>query len=301
MTLRPDHEALLQGAVDGTLTPEERDALRQLLARDAAARERVGELGRLNALLASLGTAEAPAGLVDDVVARIAPHPAARQPIVPFSVRRSIPKRGVTVNKKLIFGLAAAAVVILAVVTYTSYPPSTEGTEATIGAAQRAQTPQIASKDVGLGDTSAQDVLQSDTFDAIMKDETLRGLLQDAELRRELQNEALRRALENQAVQRGLRDGELVRYLKDENLMRRQLSENDLRAVKNATVQEALRNQAFANALTNRSVRDLLSKKGAAEALTRDAMQKALRDGHFAAALGSDRFARSLAAGRQLQ
>ena len=53
--LRHDHEALLHGAIDNTLTLEERDALRGLLANDAASRQRFGELERLNALLASLG------------------------------------------------------------------------------------------------------------------------------------------------------------------------------------------------------------------------------------------------------
>jgi hypothetical protein len=293
--LRPDQEALLQGAVDGTLTPEERDALRQLLAHDAAARERVGELGRLNALLASLGPAEAPAALVDDVVARIAPHPAARQPIVPFSVRRSIPKRGVTVNKKLIFGLAAAAVVILAVVTYTSYPPSTEGTEATIGAAQRAQTPQIASKDVGLGDTSAQDVLQSDTWDAIMKDEDLRTTLQDPEVRRMLEDADLRTALENQEVRRGLLDPELARQLKANLSSRRAISAAEAKKIDSPAARAALMNDSFARVLARTNLAEALMRAEVRRAFASDAMARALRDAKFEAALKNERFARALA------
>ena len=109
-------------------------------------------------------------------------------------------------NKKILFGLAAAAAIVLAVITYNSNPPATVGTEATIGAAQRAQTPQIEAKDVKLGDTSAQAVLQTDTFDAIMKDEALRSSLQDTEIRQQLHNVDLRKSLEDENVGKALND-----------------------------------------------------------------------------------------------
>jgi len=291
--LRQDHEALLHGAIDNTLTLAERDALGELLATDADARQRFAELERLNALLASLGQAEAPSDLVANVLARISPHTAAPQPV--RNIVRLVPKRGVIVNKKLIFGLAAAAVVILAVITYTSYPPATEGTEATIGAAQRAQTPQIASKDVGLGDTSAQDVLQTETWDAIMKDQELRNLLQDAELRQYLLDADLRLALRNDAVVRALRDRDLSRNLMDQALMR-SLNDRDLIArLENTNLKAALQNEAFLRALRNDNLRAYLARPGVAMALSRDAMQRALADRNFDAALMSRQFARELA------
>ena len=293
--LRHDHEALLHGAVDGTLTLEERDALRELLAHDADARQRFGELERLNALLASLGTAEAPADLVADVLARVVPHAAAPQSVRTFVP--STPQRGVIVNKKLIFGLAAAAVVILAVVTYTSFPPATEGTEATIGAAQRAQTPQIASKDVGLGDTSAQDVLQSETWDAIMKDEDLRSSLQDAEVRRMLEDGDLRRALEHEAVRYALRRPEFARIYKAQLSGDQAMTEAALRSTNDAKLRGAFANEAFARALRadKKLAANLLNDK-IARALSSEAMARALRDKGFAAALGSRKFAQDLAA-----
>ena len=300
--LRHDHEALLHGAIDGTLTLEERDALQELLAHDANARQRFGELERLNALLASLGPAQAPSGLVADVLARISPHTAAPQPV--RNVVRLVPKRGVIVNKKLIFSLAAAAVVILAVITYTSYPPATEGTEATIGAAQRAQTPQIASKDVGLGDTSAQDVLQTDTWDAIMKDESLRSALQDVELQRALLDVNLRESLKNEAGRLALRGAELSRYLQDENLFKKGgLTEAAVRNISDARIKAALMDQNFVNALANnRNLASLLSRNDRAQALGGEAMSRLVRDARFVNALSnSDRLTRSLAAGRQLQ
>ena len=176
--IRPELDALLQGALDNTLTPEERDRLSRLMTESPEARARAAQLGQLNDLLDVLGPAEAPVGLVHDVLAQISNQP--------VSIRVLAQRRGTPVNKKILFGLAAAAAVVLAVITYSTNPPATEGTEATIGAAQRAQAPQIAAKDVALGDTSAQDVLQTELWDQLAKDEDLRNLLTDASMREQL-------------------------------------------------------------------------------------------------------------------
>src|SRR5688572_10112064 len=202
---------------------------------------RTGEDGKhapdpdpIDEMLVSLGPAEAPPDLVDTVLDRIS-HPAAPQSVTTF-VRRPTPKRGEIVNKKIIFGLAAAAAVVLAVITYNSFPPATEGTEATIGAAQRAQTPQIASKDVGLGDTSVQDMLQSETWDAIMKDEELRSTLQDPDVRAMLEDANMRNALQNEAVRNAMRDPEFAQHLKRHLSSEQALSAEEARSL-NAKVQ----------------------------------------------------------------
>lgn len=296
--LRPEYEALLHGAIDGTLSAGERETLRLLIRNDSALRERAAELDQVNNLLASLGPAEAPPDLVEAVLARLTPSPhvraaAAPQPAYQFS-RRSIPKRGVIVNKKMIFALAAAAVVVLAVITYTSYPPATTGTEATIGAAQRAQTPQMAPADVTLADQSTQELLQSETWDAIMKDEELRSTLQDAEVRRQLQDPELRRALENEAVKRFLRDPQATRRLADQELVRRITDAELARKLNDANLDAALRNEAFLRALRSQPFRDLVSR-GGAKALANDSMARVLRDARFEAALRSDRFGAQLA------
>ena len=301
--LRPELEALLQGAVDNTLTAQERETLRQLMRDDAAARDRAAELDQVNRLLSTLGPADAPPDLVAEVLARISPRPhmAAAQPTVQPFTRRSVPKRGVTVNKKIIFALAAAAVVVLAVITYTSYPPATTGTEATIGAAQRAQAPQIAAKDVGLGDTSAQAVLQSETWDAIMKDEDLRASLQDAELRKILEDAEVRNALTNEAVRRGLNDPELARTVKMlASRQTRSLTEAEASSIRSANARAALQNEAFANALRNNpNLAAFLMNARVSNALAGEAMARVLRDARFEAALRSPRFGEALASGRQ--
>lgn len=276
--LRPDHEP----------EPDVRDDA--LLAQER----------EIDEVLSALGPADAPPDLVAEVLARISPQTqtAAAQPVVHPFARRSVPKRGVTVNKKIIFALAAAAVVVLAVITFTSRQPATSGTEATIGAAQRAQTPQIASNDVGLGDQSAQAVLQSDTWDAIMKDEDLRATLEDAEMRKLLEDADLRKALENDEVRRGLQDMELMRFVKAELASNRSswsLTEADLSKVNSAMARAALRNEHFARALRNTNFARALLNARAARALSGDAMARAVRDQQFARALRNPRFGEDLA------
>jgi len=290
--IRPELEALLQGALDNTLTAEERAELARILSESPEARERAAELSALTGLIESLGPADAPAGLVDHVLAQVSHHP---------QVRHVTFQRGVAVNKKILFGLAAAAAIVLAVITYNSNPPATVGTEATIGAAQRAQAPQIAAGDVKLGDTSTQDILQTETFDAIMKDDTLRTMLLDAELRASLQSADLRGALTEDAIRIALRDPSLRRKLADENLRQGYSAEMAKKYADDANMRALVSNRAFAEALRHDSFRALLNRQGYAAALASETMLRALRDKGFEAAMRSDEFAARLARNARVQ
>ena len=81
-------------------------------------------------------------------------------------------------SKKIMWGLAAAAAVVLGVFTLKGFPP-VDGTQGTIGAAKRYDAEQMTDKDVTLGDTSTQNFLQSDTFAAIIQDPNTVKLLSD--------------------------------------------------------------------------------------------------------------------------
>jgi hypothetical protein len=281
-----DLDALLQGELDDTLTQDERAGLARMLSESRQARDRAAEFKQLAGLIESLGPATPPPGLVEHVLAQVSHRP--------YAVRPSTFERGVTVNKKLLFGLAAAAAVALAVITYNSYPRATEGTEATIGAAQRAQAPQIAAQDVKLGDTSAQTILQTETFDAIMKDETLRTMLQDAEFRAQLTNAGLRNALADENIRAGLRDPNFVHRLQDPALLRA-LNDSEMRYnFDDANMKVMLSNQAFVDALRVPSFRNMLLRNGMASAMAGAAMQQALLDRGFDAAMRSQLFAASL-------
>ena len=286
--MRPDFEALLQGALDGTLDERQRAELARLLSENREARERAAELTALATLIDSLGPAEAPAGLVGNVLAQVSHRPQA--------VRSSSTiQRGVAVNKKILFGLAAAAAIVLAVITFYSNPPATTGTEATIGAAQRAQAPQLAAKDVKLGDTSTQQILQTETWDAIMKDEHVRTALQDASLRARLQDAQLRSALQDDAIRQALADPNLISKLRDPALARALNDPNLAARYSDENLRAMLSNRAFAEALRSAEFRDALLRANVAAALRGDTMLRALRDSGFEAALRSQQFAAALA------
>jgi hypothetical protein len=281
-----DLDTLLQGELDDTLTKDERARLARMISESSQARDRAAEFKQLAGLIESLGPATPPPGLVEHVLAQVSHRP--------YAVRPSTFERGVTVNKKILFGLAAAAAIVLGVITYNSYPRATEGTEATIGAAQRAQSPQIAAQDVKLGDTSAQDVLQTETFDAIMKDETVRTMLMDAEFRSHMQNAELRKALQDDNIRQALNDPALRQKLSDPALKRALSDPEMLKKFDDANMRVMLYNRAFADALRNDNFRNQLSRNGVAAALAGAAMQQALRDKGFDAAMRSQSFAASL-------
>ena len=261
--IRPELEALLQGAIDHSLTADERAELARILSESPEARARAAELDVLTGLIESLGPADAPAGLADHVRAQISHRP---------HVRHVTFQRGVPVNKKILFGLAAAAAIVLAVITYNSNPPATVGTEATIGAAQRAQAPQIAPSDVKLGDTSAQDVLQTAEWDEIMRDEDLRTALMDENFRAELLDADVRATVTNAAVRRGIRHAEFAAAVT------RKFDEAALRQVQNADVKIAFSNQAFVRRLRgNARFAQALLRPNLAKAMEREAFQRAMK------------------------
>ena len=285
--IHADLDTLIQGALDNALTPEEQARLARMINESPDARDRSAAFKQLAGLIESPGPADAPPGLVDHVLAQVSHRPYG-------VVRPPDFERGVTVNKKILFGLAAAAVVVLAAITYNSYPPVTEGTEATIGAAQRAQAPQIAAQDVKLGDTSTQDVLQTETFDAIMKDETLRTTLLNAEARAYLQDAAFRSALQDDAIRAALKDPALGKKLSDAALKSALSNPEAKKKFDDASMRALLHNRAFADALRNDNFRELVSRNGVAAALAGPAMQAALKDRGFDAAIRSQLFAASL-------
>ena len=142
MTLRPEIEALVQGALDGSLSPEDRETLDQLMASDPSVRARAGELEQLLALLQSVRQVDAPPTFAADVLARIHASSESHDRVVEFSRgskpgKNSAVRGGVSMNKNIIWGLAAAAVLVLAVVGYMANPSVNQAVEATIGTAQR--------------------------------------------------------------------------------------------------------------------------------------------------------------------
>lgn len=138
----------------------------------------------------------------------------------------------VAMRRKVLWGLAAAAGIVLAVVAYSGFPADGEGTEGAIGAAGRYQAGTAS--DLTPGDQAAQDFLKSDLFHRIMKDESVRKALSDPVFIRALADPALRAALADPAFGRALRS---------------------------ADFQEALRSKGFASALQSKPFSDLMRRR----------------------------------------
>jgi hypothetical protein len=245
---------------------------------------------RLSQMLDELGSAEPPADFTRKVMSRITNHP-----VTIHRAHAESHREGTTMTRKAMWGLAAAAAILLAIFVVRGVPPAGPGTESTIGAAQRYQAPQIEAKDVAVGDTSTQAMMQSDTWDRIVKDETLRTLLQDASFRARLQDARLRAALADNDILRALQDPNLSRQLTDAALVRSLNDANLVKKVADANLRTALQNQAFLDALRNTDFRAQLADARIAAALAGAAFQNALRDRGFATALRHEGFAHALA------
>ena len=108
--------------------------------------------------------------------------------------------KGRTMAKKVLWSVAAAAAVALVVMRVFGYPPVQDGTEATIGAAQRYQAPQISSADVKLEDAQLQAFLQSDVFRQLASDKVAQEALKNNDFRRALAYASVRVALSSPDV-----------------------------------------------------------------------------------------------------
>lgn len=97
--------------------------------------------------------------------------------------------------KKVLWIVAATAALALITMKLVGYPPVEKGTEATIGAAQRYQSPQISSADVKTQDAELQAFLQSDLFRRLTTDKTAREALKNKDFQKALQEPAVRAVL----------------------------------------------------------------------------------------------------------
>ena len=145
---------------------------------------------QLSQMLDELGPADLPADFTRNVMTRI------RNNHVTVHRSHSLSNRkGTAMTRKAMWGLAAAAAILLAIFVVRGFPPAGQGTESTIGAAQRYQAPQIAESDVVLGDAAVQEFIQSDTFERAIADPEVRSLLADARIASAMQDQEFRRSI----------------------------------------------------------------------------------------------------------
>ena len=145
---------------------------------------------------------------------------------------------GVIVAKKVLWGVAGLAVVVILSVVYLNGRTVDQGAQGAIGAADRYRGAQPSSVDAKMG--NAQAFLQSDTFDKIVKNKEIRSLLSDAALCKLLADDDVQAALKADGSVRFLADPDAQASLKKWRLQ----GEGDAAAALIAEEQAALFAQA---------------------------------------------------------
>jgi len=241
---------------------------------------------RLTQMLEDLGPADPPAGFVRQVMERISleDRQQIRGRIIPFH------KGGVAMVRKAVLGLAAAAAVVLAVYTIKGFPPVDRGTEGTIGAAQKYQAPQIGDNDVVLGDAAAQEFLQSEAFDRLLKDPEARSLLADKSVQAQLKNVAFLKAARDPAVRDGLTSQALMKVLANHETrdeftaqLKATLSQQAVSQASATSIRSAVARDAVAQLMMDLSMKQALANPGVRSALANPDFQSVLMKHDLAA------------------
>jgi hypothetical protein len=228
-------------------------------------------------ILKGLPEVDPPSTLVGTVMSTIA----GRVRMQPGHPPATFMKRGRTMAKKALWIMAAAAAVALIAMRLTGYPPADKGTEATIGAAQRYQAPQISSADVKTGDTELQAFLQSDLF---------RQLAADKAAREALKNKDFQHALSDAAVRVALAKPEVVAMIADAARNATAGVKVDVANQAAASVRaDAARNAKLDAVLqSSAALRAALAAPGVADAIAHSALSVALARPEVSMALSQD-------------
>ncbi len=295
MRLSPEDDTLLQGLIDGTLEPADREAAERLVQTNGDARRRSAELSELARLLDGLGGAEPPVDFsaqVMQAVSEVHVHAEINRTLEHSGRRFFLGERlsqlmdgGFGMGKKLMWGLVATAALALVVLKFLGYPPI-DGAQGTIGAAKRYQADQIAPADVKVDD-SAQAFVQSDVFDQMLKDNDTRQLLANGSFRAALAAPEFRAALASPELVRALASAEFRATLASPEMVRALASPEMVRALANPEMVRALANPEM--------VRALAAAPGFAQALANPGFVHALANPGFVHALASPGFVHALA------
>lgn len=268
---------------------------------------------RLDTLLDELGAEEPPPGFADRTMAAV--HDSGKMARLIFSTG------GIVMRKRLMWGLAAAAALVLAYFAVNGFPTVDQGSEATIGAAKRYQAGQIESKDVVLGDQSVQQFMQSDVFDRLVKDPAAVKALSDAGIRAQIANAEIYRAIAdpelvawlrtyasgaqsllamscdscqaaiaNVDVQAALKGTELAHYIKDSEFIAELQSVKVATAIANHDLDAALSSLKVKAAVQSPSIKLALLNKDFLAAIKNAQFVNAIRDQSFSNAIQNPGF-----------
>jgi hypothetical protein len=243
-------------------------------------------------LLGELKDVDPPADLVGSVMARISSGTAVR-------ARRVEPVQfsgGKVMAKKVLWSVMGAAAAVLIVLKIAGYPPKSEGTEGTIGAAQRYQSQQIASGDVKVTDAELQRFMQSDAFHTLINDKAARKALANKDLQKALADPSIRLALANDQIRLILANDQLRPALVSDEVRTALASEQARYALANEQLKQALANDQLRLVLANDQLRLVLASGALAEAIASPALIGMLSAPGFAEAVASPNFSAALVA-----
>jgi hypothetical protein len=249
-----------------------------------------GEPDWIDGWLARVDPVEPPPGLVRDVMAAIAqPQP------IDGRQRPERFRRETVMAKKVVWGAAAAAVVLIGIMLITGFPPAGYGVEGTIGAANRYQAQQISDKDVKLQDSELQALLQSDAWTRITRDKAAWSALTSKDVQRFFAAQAVQSALSNQAVLNALSIQAVQQALAAPGVASALSSAAVQQAFSSQAVQNILAAQGAQAAMASSAVQAALAATNAQNVLSAQAFMMALNNQAFAAALANPAFYAALA------
>jgi hypothetical protein len=240
--------------------------------------KRRDESDAVSAMLNELPTVEPPPGLVRGVMSAIQRNPAQAAVSIPYT------RRGSTMAKKVLWTMVAAAAVALITLRIAGYPPVENGTEATIGAAERYQSQQISNADVKTNDAQLQAFMQSDLFHKLATDKAAREALKNKDFQRAMADASVRAALARPDVRLAIAN--LYQAAPGARLDAAQVAAARLDAAGRAALEAALEaSPALASALaapgvalalSNASLGAALARPDAAFAMSQDAVVNAM-------------------------
>jgi hypothetical protein len=197
---------------------------------------------------------------------------------------------GGMVMKKVVWTVAALGALAIAAYVWVGYPPVGQGTDATIGAAQRYQA-QAAPAAAPTADMSVQAFLQTDTFDRLTKNADTRHALKkaasDPAFKKALTDPAIiavlaraemRAAVTNELVYKAMGDKAFWDALAANNLEKAAVDPALIRAARESGLEAALADLAYRDLFANVAVRQGMAELAARGAFEDAAFMRAIAE-----------------------
>lgn len=275
--IAPEHEDLIQRGLDQRLTPDEQAKLRVVLTRFPLARETHQRLRAVVGELEQSGQVDPPADLTAAVMRDVmatTQAPAAPRP-APLPASHPDDGRRLTI-RRVWYGLATAAVILLGVTWFFGVPAIDVGTEGTIGTAGHQAE--------GL----ARAFFASDAFAALRRNPAARDLLAERAFREMLANDDCRTVLGDPALAAAITHPTFVAALADPSFL-------PAATVGAATPHDATLDPQVRAALTHPVMRRALASVAFQAASRSDRLRARLADPRAAAVMQTPEFRAVLA------